>query len=84
MGWFLVCTSSKILNNIAIWNLILNIQFNLEYIYTHKTWKVEEITHDINHDLIFYCIYNPLWLPEDEVMFKVLGIYNFAHSATFH
>ena len=41
--------------------------FNLECIFTKK------ITHDLNHDLIFYCGYNPLWLS----VFRVLGIYNF-------
>ena len=31
---------------------------------------MKEITHDSNHDLIFYCTHN-------RSMFRILGIYNF-------
>jgi hypothetical protein len=45
--------------------LILNFQFNLELIFTHKTLKGKEIGHDLNHDLIFYFSNNQLRLPRD-------------------
>ena len=61
----LACTSSKIeiLNKIVI-ILILNFQVNLECFFTQKTWKVKIITHDLNHDLIFYCTHNQLCVPQ--------------------
>ena len=63
-------------NNVPIQNLIL--KFDLEYIFTPKTLK-ERI-----HDKIFYCSYNPFWLPEDKVsVFRVLGIYNFEPMSSF-
>ena len=30
-------------------------------------WKVKEITHDLNHDLTFYCIHNQLSVPQYKV-----------------
>ena len=36
---------------------ILNL-FNLKCIFIQKTWKVKETTHDLYHDLTFYCTHN--------------------------
>ena len=35
---------------------------------------MKEITHDLNHDLKFYCTHN------QRSMFRVLGIYNFGYD----
>ena len=67
---------SKILKITAIKIPILNFQFNLECIFTPKAWKVKERNNQWrNHDLIFYCSYNPLWMSEVKVI-GVLGVYN--------
>ena len=63
----LTCTSCKIINNIGICIVILNFKFILKCIFTQKSWKMKGIIHDLNHDLIFYCSHNSLWLPEDKV-----------------
>ena len=62
----LACTSSitEIFNKIGIYILILNFQVNSKCFFTQKTWKVKIITHDSNHDLIFYCTHNQLCVPE--------------------
>ena len=36
-----------------------------------------EITHDLNHDLTFYCTHNDCVCHSIRSMFRVLGIYNF-------
>ena len=82
MCWFLASlhvhqVKFRILKIIAIKIPILNFQFNLECIFIPKAWKVKEITnHWRNHNLKFYCSYNPLWMSEVKVI-GVLGIYNF-------
>ena len=38
---------------------------------------MEEVTHDLNHDLTFNCRHNQLCVPQYKLMFRVLGIYNF-------
>ena len=73
MSWFLtyylVNTSSKTYN---LKDKDFNPEFNLEYIFTKKTWKVEEIIHDLNddlnQDLILYWSHNPLWMPDGKVI----------------
>ena len=47
--------------------LVLSCQFNLECIFVQKTWKVKEITHDLNHNLTFYCTHNQLCVPQYKV-----------------
>ena len=71
-GWFLADrlvhqVKPEILINIAIYNLILNFSLEFKMYFHPQNLKNEEITHDLNHDLIFYCSYSPLWLPEDKV-----------------
>ena len=41
---------------------------------------MKKIIHDLNHGLTFYCIHNQLCVPQYKVMFRVLGIYNFAYQ----
>ena len=63
------CISSKNLRTETIKQsrfFILN-SFNLECIFSQKTWKVKEITHDLNHDLTFYCKHNQLCVPQYKV-----------------
>ena len=38
---------------------------------------MKEITHDLNHDLTFYCRHYQLCVPQYKVNVRVLGIYNF-------
>ena len=40
-------------------------QINLKFIFTQSSWKVKEITHDLNQDLIFHFSHNPLCMLED-------------------
>ena len=47
-----------------------------------KAWKVKEITHDLNHDLTFYCTHNQLCVPQYKV--NALGIYNFGFNMTLN
>jgi hypothetical protein len=58
----------EILNNICR-NLDFNPEYSIQFIiiFTQITWKVKEITFDLIHDLIFYCILNPLLMPEHKV-----------------
>ena len=42
---------------------------------------MKEIAHELNYDLTFHCSHNPLGMPK---MFRVLGVYNFATTASFH
>ena len=42
-------------------------KLNLECIFTSKTSKVKEITHNLNHDLIFYSNHNPLSMSQDKI-----------------
>ena len=42
---------------------------------------MKEIAHELNYDLTFHCSHNPLGMPE---IFRVLGVYNFATTASFH
>ena len=45
---------------------------------------MKEITHDLNHDLTFYCTHNQLCVPQYiRSLFRVLGIYNFAYCLIF-
>jgi hypothetical protein len=40
------------------------IQFRMLVFSLKSDWKKN---HDLNHDLLFYCGYNPLCMPEDKV-----------------
>ena len=53
--------------NYSILDFNPDFQFNLECIFTQNTLKVKDITHDLNHDSIFYCSHNPLWMPEANI-----------------
>ena len=57
--------ASKILNFVLIWMLIQNFQFNFECIFSKNLNRW--ITYDLEHDLIFYCCHNPLFMPEGKV-----------------
>jgi hypothetical protein len=63
-------------------NLDFNPEFSIQFrIHFHpQNLKVKEITHDFNHDLLFYYSHKVLCMPEDKSVFRALGIYNFAYT----
>ena len=72
------CVCSKMLNHGLSHGLFLSLfkfffqMFIVLEMYnfvlsSKKMWKVKEITHDLNHDLTFYCTHNQLCVPQYKV-----------------
>ena len=58
-GWLAHCSHC--------FRLILNKWIRYDVCGRFKAWKVKEITHDLNHDLTFYCTHNQLCVPQYKV-----------------